>query len=98
MRGISIASLAVIAVSVAAGVNAEKPNFVVIYIDDLGYGGAQKQVSLLARHLPAPYRAVVISMSETVDPFARILEAAGVDVVTLCGWMRALDPLGHGPV
>jgi arylsulfatase A len=38
MRIISIAVLAVITACLSPPANAEKPNFVVIYIDDLGYG------------------------------------------------------------
>ena len=57
-------------------------------IDDLGYGGAQRQLSLLAQALPPPFQPVVISLSENIIPFGRTLAARGVEV-------RALKRRGH---
>jgi glycosyltransferase involved in cell wall biosynthesis len=52
-------------------------------IDDLSYGGAQKQLSILARSLPSGYRPLVVSMSAHTEPFGTILRSAGVDVVSV---------------
>ena len=81
------------------------PHTIAYVIDDLGYGGAQKQLSLLARHLELPFKPVVICLSQIVEPFAADLEQAGVPVVTIerhssaeigRAWKlkRALDEIG----
>ena len=52
-------------------------------IDDLSYGGAQKQLSLLVRALPPHIDPLVVSLSRFTDPFAGILTGAGIEVVAL---------------
>ena len=52
-------------------------------IDSLGFGGAERQLSLLARALPEPFSAVVISLSDDIHPFGDALRAKGIDVVAL---------------
>ncbi|MFQ5512400.1 MAG: glycosyltransferase [Candidatus Krumholzibacteriia bacterium] len=52
-------------------------------IDDLGYGGAQKQLSLLVRALPDAYTPVVVSMSRGLRPFADTIRADGIPVLAL---------------
>lgn len=52
-------------------------------IDSLGFGGAERQLSLLVRALPDPFSAVVISLSDDIHPFGDELRADGIDVVTL---------------
>jgi glycosyltransferase involved in cell wall biosynthesis len=60
-----------------------KPVRIAYLIDDLGYGGAQRQLSLLAEALPAPYQPVLISLSENIIPFGRSLAAQGLEVRAL---------------
>lgn len=60
-----------------------KNRTVAYLIDDLGYGGAQKQLTLLACELPRPFRPVIISMSQNVQPFASMLDARGIRVIAL---------------
>ena len=48
-----------------------KPVRIAYLIDDLGYGGAQRQLSLLAEALPASYQPVLISLSENITPFGQ---------------------------
>ncbi len=52
-------------------------------IDDLAYGGAQRQLSLLVRALPDGYVPIVVSMSGNVHPFADAMRQDGVRVVSL---------------
>ena len=44
-------------------------------IDSLGFGGAERQLSLLVRALPDPFSAVVISLSDNIHPFGDELRA-----------------------
>ncbi len=52
-------------------------------IDDLAYGGAQRQLSLLVRALPDGYVPIVVSMSSNLHPFADAMREDGVRVVSL---------------
>jgi glycosyltransferase involved in cell wall biosynthesis len=51
---------------------------VMYVIDELGGGGAERQLSLLARHLPAAWRPIVFSLSD--GPFAAELSEARIRV------------------
>jgi glycosyltransferase involved in cell wall biosynthesis len=60
---------------------AERSVKVAYVIDDLGRGGAQRQLSLLAPALAARARgAVVFCMSSITAPFADVIRAGGVEV------------------
>jgi glycosyltransferase involved in cell wall biosynthesis len=52
-------------------------------IDDLGFGGAQRQLSVLAAALARTDVPVVFCLSQTTHPFAGRLEDAGVEVVEI---------------
>lgn len=52
-------------------------------IDNLDFGGAQRQLSLLTAAMPTPYRPVVVSMSDSIDPFGLVIEASGTDVIAV---------------
>lgn len=57
-------------------------------IDDLGFGGAQRQLSILAAALARTDVPVVFCLSQTTHPFAGHMMDAGVEVVVL--------PRSHG--
>lgn len=62
-------------------VMAERSVKVAYVIDDLGRGGAQRQLSLLAPALAARARgAVVFCMSSVTEPFSDAIRAGGVEV------------------
>ena len=52
-------------------------------IDDLSLGGAQKQLSMLARALPSPYKPVVVCLSQHTRPMREVIESAGIEVVAI---------------
>ncbi len=52
-------------------------------IDSLSFGGAEKQLSLLVRALPAPFEPLVISLSRNIDPFGKELQSRGIEVVAI---------------
>jgi len=52
-------------------------------IDSLSFGGAEKQLSLLVRALPAPFEPLVISLSRNIDPFGKELQSSGIEVVAI---------------
>jgi glycosyltransferase involved in cell wall biosynthesis len=52
-------------------------------IDDLGHGGAQRQLLLAASELAGDIDASVVVLSDRVDPYAPLLRERGVDVVVL---------------
>lgn len=52
---------------------------ILLAIDGLGNGGAERQLSLLAQSLPEPYAPVVCALSD--GPYRRILEDRGIRVV-----------------
>ena len=52
-------------------------------IDSLSFGGAERQLSLLVRALPEPFKPVVISLSGDIDPFGKELQSRGIDVVAI---------------
>lgn len=52
-------------------------------IDDLSLGGAQKQLSMLSRALPASIRPFVVCLSHIDQPMGEALEGAGIEVVTI---------------
>lgn len=52
-------------------------------IDDLSLGGAEKQLSMLARALPDSIEPFVVCLSDRNQPIGGILEAAGIEVVTI---------------
>jgi glycosyltransferase involved in cell wall biosynthesis len=56
---------------------------VAFVIDDLGHGGAQRQLFLAATELAADVNACVVVLSERVDPYARRLRERGVEVVVV---------------
>jgi glycosyltransferase involved in cell wall biosynthesis len=59
------------------------PRKIAYVIDDLTYGGAQKQLSLLVRALPDRYIPVVIATSRNLEPFADAIRAEGIQVISL---------------
>jgi glycosyltransferase involved in cell wall biosynthesis len=62
----------------------EKETLTVAYlIDSLSFGGAERQLSLLAPALPAPFKPVVISLSTDLHPFGAVLESKGIEVVAI---------------
>jgi glycosyltransferase involved in cell wall biosynthesis len=52
-------------------------------IDDLGYGGAQRQLSVLAEGLSEVAEPQVYCLSQTTHPFANIIRDGGARVVVL---------------
>ncbi len=56
---------------------------VTFVIDDLGYGGTQRQLHLLARALSGHIDMRVISLSANVDPYAARLRELGLDVAII---------------
>jgi glycosyltransferase involved in cell wall biosynthesis len=64
-------------------VMASPPLRVAYVIDDLGHGGAQRQLTLLADALRGHAVIRVVVLSASVDPYADRLRAAGADVVAL---------------
>jgi glycosyltransferase involved in cell wall biosynthesis len=56
---------------------------IVYVIDDLGHGGAQRQLYLTARALAGEARVTVVSLSGTVEPYARRLRELGTAVVVI---------------
>jgi glycosyltransferase involved in cell wall biosynthesis len=60
-----------------------KPPVVGFVIDNLGHGGAQKQLTLLAATLAPHAIPRVYVLSSTVEPHARALHARGVPVTTI---------------
>jgi glycosyltransferase involved in cell wall biosynthesis len=61
-------------------------------IDDLGYGGAQRQLSLVAPALAARGVDVLVAcMSEVTTPFAAVLRGRGVPLTTFAR-RRGVDP------
>jgi glycosyltransferase involved in cell wall biosynthesis len=65
---------------------------VTFVIDDLGYGGTQRQLQLLARALSGHVDMRVISLSTKVDPYAARLRETGLDVVVIPRRI-SLDPM-----
>lgn len=70
---------------------------VTFVIDDLGYGGTQRQLHLLARALSGLVEMRVIALSANVEPYRARLHELGVDVAVIprrgsldTGRMRAL--------
>jgi glycosyltransferase involved in cell wall biosynthesis len=61
-------------------------------IDDLGIGGAQKQLSILVSSLPAGFLPVVCCLSEKSEPFGSALEKMGCRVFRLRR-MSHFDPV-----
>lgn len=59
------------------------PPTVGFVIDDLGHGGAQKQLSLLACALPPRALPRVYVLSSIVEPHARALRARGIPVAAI---------------
>ena len=60
------------------------PHKIAYVIDDLSIGGAQKQLSLLARELPnRRFVPIVFALSENLHPFAAVLEGDGVEVISI---------------
>jgi glycosyltransferase involved in cell wall biosynthesis len=60
----------------------QKPCRIAFVIDDLSYGGAQRLIALLAASLPAPYVPKVFCLSHLTDPYVRIMNQLGIDVLT----------------
>lgn len=56
---------------------------IVFVIDDLGHGGAQRQLVLIASALKASFDPHVVVLSSVVDPHAAALRANGVPVVVV---------------
>jgi glycosyltransferase involved in cell wall biosynthesis len=56
---------------------------VTFVIDDLGHGGAQRQLSLIAAALAGRVEVHVVSLSSSIDPYARRLASGGVSVTVL---------------
>ncbi len=52
-------------------------------IDDLGHGGAQRQLVLIASAIRPEIEPRVIALSSTLEPFGRELRALGVEVVSI---------------
>lgn len=61
----------------------EPQHTIAFVIDGLSFGGAEKQVAILARSLPKAYRPIVISLSNRLDPYGDDLMARGIDVIAL---------------
>ncbi|MEJ2722269.1 MAG: glycosyltransferase [bacterium] len=59
------------------------PQRIAYVIDSLSFGGAERQVSILARSLPSHYRPLVVSLAERLDPFGNDLRERGIDVAAL---------------
>ena len=59
------------------------PMTILLFIDGLGSGGAQRQFSYLARGLAARGHAVTVAVYNNQDHFAREIEEAGVSIVRL---------------
>ncbi len=51
-------------------------------IDDLSFGGAQKQLALIVEALPEPFVPLVCCLSESTSPFGKILVNQGVEVLS----------------
>ncbi len=64
---------------------------VTFVIDDLGYGGTQRQLHLLARALSGRIAMRVVSLSSSVDPYAGRLRALGLEVAVIPR-RASLDP------
>lgn len=76
--------------------NSERPT-VAFVIDDLGYGGTQRQLHLWTHALAGRAAMRVISLSSRIDPYGARLRDAGVDVSAIprrgpvdAGRLRAL--------
>ena len=55
-----------------------------LVIGQLGYGGAERQVAILARGIKqSGWQVKVICMSEDTEPFGRVIEQAGVELIRL---------------
>ena len=62
--------------------SASRPR-VTYVIDDLGHGGTQRQLHLIARALAGRVDMRVVSLSATADPYAARLREQGVDVAII---------------
>ena len=57
---------------------------VALVIGQLGYGGAERQVAILARGIKlSGWQVKVICLSEDTEPFGRVIEEAGVELIRL---------------
>ena len=55
-----------------------------LVIGQLGYGGAERQVAILARGIKqSGWQVKVVCLSEDTEPFGRIVEEAGVELITV---------------
>lgn len=59
------------------------PRKIAFVIDDLGHGGAQRQLSILVTALAKQVEPQVYCLSEITRPFADVIRAEGARVVTL---------------
>lgn len=60
-----------------------RPLKIAFVIDDLGYGGAQRQLSVLVEGLAKSTEPHVYCLSEITTPFAEAIRSAGVRVVSM---------------
>lgn len=70
----------------------DAPRHRIVYvIDDLGHGGAQRQLFLIARALAADARVTAVSLSGNVEPYARRLRehGAAVEIIARRGHLEA---------
>ncbi|UCG51128.1 MAG: glycosyltransferase [Candidatus Latescibacterota bacterium] len=56
---------------------------IVYLIDSLSFGGAEKQLTLLAESLPGSFTPVVVSLSENTIPFGDHLTSKGIEVIVI---------------
>ncbi|MFH1755493.1 MAG: glycosyltransferase [Candidatus Latescibacterota bacterium] len=59
----------------------QAPCRIAYLIDDLSYGGAQRQLVLLAESLRAPYVPVIFCLSQRTDPYGGHLTQRGIEVI-----------------